>query len=200
LTLHLQSFVQHEGYLALFILMVLESTCIPIPSEAIVPYAGYLSHQGQLNLLSVILVATVANVVGGYIAYLIGHYGGRAFVLKYGRFVLLNRHHLERAENWFQRYGEITVFVGRLVPAVRTFVSLPAGIANMKLSKFLLYSFLGSLPWNIALAIAGEELAAHWTVIANHLKPMSVIGAVVLVLLVFWFWFGRRTIGARRRP
>lgn len=190
---HFNLWIAHDGYFGLFLLMLLESACIPIPSEVVVPYAGYLSHQGALSIVPVILVATLANVVGGYIAYMIGYYGGRPFVLKYGRFILLNPHHLEKAEQWFAKYGEITVFLGRLVPAVRTFVSLPAGMAKMRLGKFLFYSFLGSLPWNIALTIAGYQLAAHFDIIDKHLKPLSTIGAVILGLAVLWFWFGQRS-------
>lgn len=189
---HLTTFVSHYGLLAIFVLMTLESACIPIPSEIVVPMAGYLVFTHAIPFWAGLLVTVLANVFGGWIAYLVGTTGGRAFILRYGRYVLLNQHHLERAEQWFARRGEVTVFVARLLPAFRTFISLPAGVARMPLGKFLVYSLLGSIPWNLALMIAGYQLGAHWDTIDKHLKPITYIGIVLFVIAVVWFWFGRR--------
>lgn len=194
----LQQFILHYGSFAIFLLMTLESVCIPIPSEVVVPYAGYLVYIHELSFVEVVIVATLANVVGGLIAYAIGRTGGRAFIAKYGRYVLLKNSHLDKAENWFSRYGEWTVFFGRLLPAIRTFISLPAGMAKMNLVKFVVYSALGSLPWNLGMAWAGFELGKHWTEVEHYLKPFTYFGVLVLFLAVVWFWFGKHR--QNRRP
>lgn len=188
----LTAFVEHYGLLAVFVLSALESACIPIPSELVVPAAGFLAYQGSLSLWGVVAAATLGNVVGSWIAYVVGRRGGRPLIQRYGRYVWLSERHLDRAEGWFARYGEITVFAARLLPAFRTFISLPAGIGEMPLGRFLLYSLLGSLPWNLALAVAGYEFGAHWTAIESYLKPVSYASALALALVLIWFWLGAR--------
>jgi membrane protein DedA with SNARE-associated domain len=200
LAAHITNFVSHYGILAVFVLMTLESVCIPIPSEAVMPPAGYLAYTHQLSFVGVVVASTVANVLGGLIAYYIGKTGGRAFILRYGRYVLLSERHLARAESWFAKRGEITVFIGRLLPGIRTFVSLPAGVAKMPLGKFIVYSALGSLPWNFALTLAGFELGKHWENVSAVLKPFTYFAGAVLVLSVLWFWFGRRSNQRGSRP
>lgn len=186
------AFVEHYGLLAVFLLSALESACIPIPSELVVPPAGFMAYQGSLSLASVVAAATLGNVAGSWVAYAVGRRGGRPLIRRYGRYVWLSERHLAQAEDWFARRGEITVFVARLLPAFRTFISLPAGIGEMPLWRFLVYSLLGSLPWNLALAVAGYELGAHWEVIEAYLKPVSYAAAVVFVIVVIWFWLGTR--------
>lgn len=188
--------ISHYGNTAIFFLMALESCCILIPSEVVLPFAGYLAYHHTLNFWTIVIVSTIANAVGSLVAYGIGLYGGRPFIRRFGKYVLLNEQHLHKAEHWFHKYGEITIFIGRLVPAVRAFVSLPAGVAKMSLWRFLLFTILGSLPWNMALTYAGLELHAHWNIVDEKLKPLTYIGALVLVLLVLWFWFSR---GSRKR-
>ncbi|KPV45144.1 DedA family protein [Alicyclobacillus ferrooxydans] len=195
---HLTTFVSHYGLLAIFILMTLESACIPIPSEVVVPLAGYLAFQHSIPFWAGLVVTIAANVFGGWIAYLVGSTGGRAFIRRYGRYILLNPHHLERADAWFARRGEVTVFVARLLPAFRTFISLPAGVARMPLGRFLTYSFLGSIPWNLVLMIAGYQLGAHWSTIDKHVKPITDIGIVLFVIAVLWFWFARRRADSKQ--
>lgn len=193
------AFVVHYGYLAIFIFSTLESALIPIPSEVVLPYGGFMAANGNLNLTMVIVFATIANLLGGLITYYIGLYGGRAFVLRYGRFILLNQNHLDWAESWFAKRGQLTVFIGRLLPAVRTFISLPAGMAKMPIGRFMLFSLLGALPWNIALALAGFYLGRNWNVVDAHLKPLTYFGALVLVVGVVWFWSRRNRRSAPRR-
>jgi len=197
LSSHFSLLVSHYGHAAVFILMVLESACIPIPSEAVVPYAGYLASIGAMSFWTIVIEATIANVIGGSIAYAVGVKGGRPLILKYGQFILLNQHHLEKAERWFAKRGEVTVAIGRLLPVIRTFISLPAGIARMPFGKFLLYSAIGSLPWNFALAYAGYQLGRHFDTISHYYKPLTYFGASVFVVGVVWFWFSKGT--ARRR-
>ncbi len=202
----LRPLLEDHGLLIVFLTMVAESACIPIPSEIVVPYGGFLAATGHTQLWAVIAVATAANVVGSGIAYGAGRYGGRALFLKYGRYVLVRPHHLDKADLWFEKRGQMTVFFTRMMPGVRTFISLPAGIAKMPVGKFFLFSLLGSIPWNAALAYlgyaagkaaGGEE--ADWTKLQeqfgryNHIFYI-VLGAVVLALIVWavWRWRGRR--------
>lgn len=192
------AFVVHYGYLAIFIFSALESALIPIPSEVVLPYGGFMAAEHHLNLVGVIILATIANLVGGLITYYIGLFGGRAVVLRYGRYILLNKSHLDWAENWFAKRGSLTVFIGRLLPAVRTYISLPAGMAKMPLGRFLLFSVLGALPWNIALTLSGYYLGRNWSVVDTHLKPLTYFGALVLVVGIVWFWSRRNRRSAKQ--
>src|ERR1700691_1357259 len=143
--MRVQSFLHHWGYLALVLLTVAEAACIPIPSEVTVGYAGYLASTGRLNLAAVIVLATLGETVGAFISYAIGRFGGRAFVDRFGRYVLLSHADLDRAERWFERRGEWSVAIGRVVPLVRTFIALPAGLAEMAPVRFGLLTAAGSL-------------------------------------------------------
>jgi membrane protein DedA with SNARE-associated domain len=177
----INDFVRDWGYLAVFVLMALESACIPIPSEVTMPVAGWLASRGDLNLVLVGLDGAVANLAGSLLAYWVGATGGRAFVQRWGRLVRLNTHHLDKAEEWFRRYGTGAVFWSRLLPVVRTFISLPAGTARMKLGRFSVYSLLGSLPWSFGLAIGGYALGNNWEKLASNIE---VVGYVVAGLIV----------------
>ena len=197
--------LENYGLLIVFLTMTAESACIPIPSEIVVPYGGFLAAQGYTELWMVITVATVANLVGSSIAYAVGRYGGRTLFLRYGRYVLVSPHHLDKAEGWFDRHGEVTVFFTRMMPGVRTFISLPAGIARMPFGKFLLYSALGSIPWNAALAYlgylagtaAGED---PWGRLQEQFSRYNhifyIVLGVVVVALIAWGVVRWR----RRRP
>lgn len=136
--------VQSGGYIGVFLAMVLESACIPLPSEVVMPFGGYLAFRGHLHLGIVILMGVLGNVVGSLISYYVGKFGGRAVIRRYGRYVRLSERHMDAAERWFRRRGDWVVFVGRLLPAIRTFISLPAGIAKMNAVKFTAYSAAGS--------------------------------------------------------
>jgi membrane protein DedA with SNARE-associated domain len=177
----IKDFVHHFGYLAVFLLMVPESACIPIPSEVTMAFAGYFASQGSLNLWVAGVVGALANLAGSLIAYAVGATGGRALVLRWGRFVRLNVHHLDRAEAWFKNFGPRAVFWSRMIPVVRTFISLPAGAARMELKRFSLYSFAGSLPWTIGLAVGGYELGRNWTKLAHNMELVSILVVLVLV-------------------
>jgi membrane protein DedA with SNARE-associated domain len=198
--------LRDHGLLIVFLTMVAESACIPIPSEIVVPYGGFLAATGHANWLAVVAVATAANVVGSGIAYAVGRYGGRPLFLKYGRYVFIQKHHLDKADAWFERRGELTVFFTRLMPGVRTFISLPAGIAKMPVLRFFAYSTLGSLPWNAALAwlgwaagraAGGDE--ASWAKLQEQFSRYDKIFYIVLGVLVLavvgwgaWRWRRRR--------
>ena len=150
------------GYAGIALLMAIESACIPLPSEIIMPFAGYLVHTGQLNLFWVATAGAIGCNLGSIPAYWLGAWGGRPAVERFGKYILLSRHDLDRTEHYFQRYGGITVLVARLLPVVRTFIALPAGIARMPQLRFHLYTFLGSWPWCFVLAYVGMKLGDRW--------------------------------------
>jgi membrane protein DedA with SNARE-associated domain len=185
------------GYYAVFVLMVLESALIPIPSEVTMVFGGFLVSRGELSFFWVGMVGAVANVIGSWLAYWLGYVGGRPLIRRWGRYVFLREHELDRAHDWFERHGEVTVFVSRLLPVVRTFISLPAGVARMPFGKFTLYTFLGCLPWSFALAWAGVLLGDNWETFIRYGEPISIGIGVVLVGLVGW-WLIRRRARARR--
>jgi membrane protein DedA with SNARE-associated domain len=181
------------GLLIVFVTMVAESACIPIPSEVVVPYGGLVvsHHHGLVYVIIVVgLVATAANLVGSGIAYWVGRTGGRALFLRYGKYVLVTPHHLDRADSWFARRGQLTVFFTRMMPGVRTVISLPAGIAEMPFAKFLLYTFLGSIPWNFALAYLGYVFSSRWedlqALFSRYNDIFYIVLAGVVIALIGW--------------
>lgn len=184
------------GYTGIFVLMALESACIPIPSEVTMPVGGLLASEGKLSFFWVGMVGALANLAGSLVAYSAGMGGARPLLEKHGRYLLIRRHDLERADAWFERYGDWAVFVSRLLPVVRTFISLPAGVARMPLLRFSVLTFVGCLPWSFALAWTGLLLGDNWERILPYMEPVSyAIAALLLVGLIYWFV--RRS--ARRR-
>ncbi len=193
--------ISKNGYLAIFLLMTLESACIPIPSEAIMLFGGALAAgvtisgvTGHLNVVLVALIGVLGNLLGSLIAYWVGLTGGRAAVDKWGKYILIRHHDLDRAERFFAKRGEIAVFVGRVLPVVRTFISLPAGIAEMPVMKFAVFTVLGSLPWTFALAYSGKALAANWQSVSKAATPISLAVAVIIILWIGrWYWTRRQS-------
>jgi len=179
------------GYQAVFVLMVLESACIPIPSEVTMVFGGFLVSRGELDFFWVAMLGTIANVVGSWIAYWIGLRGGRPLIERWGKYIFLREHELDRAEAWFARRGEMAVFVSRLLPVVRTFISLPAGVARMPFGKFTLYTFLGCLPWTFALTWAGLILGDNWETVLRYGEPISWAIAIAGIAFIAW-WLIRR--------
>lgn len=170
--------------------MAIESACIPLPSEIIMPFAGYLVYTGRFNLFWVATAGAIGCNIGSGIAYWIGAYGGRPLVERFGSYVLLSRRDLDRTTKFFERFGSITVLVGRLLPVVRTFIALPAGIARMPQGKFHLYTFIGSWPWCLALAYAGEKLGSAWNTDPRLKNILHRADAVILAIIVIGFvWF-----------
>src|SRR4026207_1454101 len=154
--------ISKMGYMGIVLLMAIESACIPLPSEIIMPFSGYLVSKGEMNLWWVGVAGAVGCVLGSLVAYWVGMYGGRPVIEKYGKYILLSRHDLDIADRWFSKYGEAIVFTARLLPAIRTFIAFPAGVARMNLTRFCIYTFAGSLPWCIALAYVGQKLGEQW--------------------------------------
>src|SRR5882762_11952669 len=150
------------GYGGVVLLMAIESACIPLPSEIIMPFAGYLVSRGEMNLWLVAIAGAVGCVLGSLVAYWVGSKGGRPLIEKYGRYVLISSHDLDIADRWFSKRGEMIVFVSRLLPGIRTFIAFPAGVARMNLKRFVIYTFAGSLPWCLGLAYVGQLLGEKW--------------------------------------
>jgi membrane protein DedA with SNARE-associated domain len=180
------------GYFGVFLLMAIESACIPLPSEIIMPFAGYLVSTGQMNFWLVGVAGAVGCVAGSMVAYWAGMYGGRPFVERYGKYVLVSRHDLDIADRLFARYGEAIVFTARLLPAIRTFIAFPAGVARMNVPRFIFYTFAGSLPWCLGLAYIGQKLGEQWnkdeTLKTWFHRFDFVIGIIVVLLAVWWVW------------
>lgn len=180
------------GYFGIVLLMAIESACIPLPSEIIMPFAGYLVSTGQMNFWLVGLAGAVGCVLGSMVAYWAGMYGGRPLVEKYGRYVLVSRHDLDLADRLFAKYGEAIVFTARLLPAIRTFIAFPAGVARMNVPRFIFYTFAGSLPWCLGLAYIGQKLGEQWnkdeTLKTWFHRFDFVIGIIVVLLAVWWVW------------
>lgn len=177
------------GYAGIVLAMAIESCCIPLPSELIMPLAGFLAYQGRLSLIGVTVAGALGCLIGSLVAYWIGAAGGRPLLLRYGRYVLISQHDADRADEWFARHGDATIFFSRMMPIVRTFISLPAGIAGMDLRKFAIFTFLGSLPWCFVLALAGYKLGEHWQDVGSTLHKYDLVVGVAIVALVAWFLY-----------
>jgi membrane protein DedA with SNARE-associated domain len=178
------------GYGGIVLLMAIESACIPLPSEIIMPFSGYLVFKGEMVLWGVALAGAIGCVVGSIPAYYLGAFGGRPLVEKYGKWLLISHHDLALADRWFDRHGEITIFIGRLLPVVRTFIAFPAGVARMDMGRFVVYTFTGSFIWCWLLAYAGMKMGENWKTLGVYFHEFHyVIEAAVVVFLV---WYVRR--------
>ena len=184
--------ISNSGYAGIFFLMVGESALIPIPSEVIMPFSGYLVSTGKFNVIWVIIAGSIGNLAGSLIAYFIGVYLGRGFVIKYGKYVLLKKSHLEIAESYFKKYGDRATFISRLLPAIRTYVSLPAGVAKMNLKKFAAYTLIGSIIWNSALTYIGITLGEEWSSIRKYSSYFDLIVVTAIIVGIIWYWKSRK--------
>lgn len=195
----LESLYGAIGYLGVGAAMAIESAMIPLPSELILPFAGFMVSdptqvepltRGPWNFWIVVVVATIGNTVGSVVGYFVGAYGGRPFLERWGKYLLIRPHEIELADHFFQRYGSATAFFSRMLPVVRTFISFPAGVARMPLGKFILYSTLGAFPWSVGLVFAGEQLGARWVDIRHALQPfdLAIAFAVIAAVLLFIWW------------
>ncbi len=183
--------IQQTGYVGVFILMALESALIPIPSEVTMPFAGFLVQQGKLNLYLVILVGAFANLVGSLVAYGLGYYLEETVILglikKYGKFVLVSTKEYEHSMHWFRRYGDSVAFFSRILPAVRTFISLPAGLSEMNIWKFSIFTFLGSLIWSTFLTLVGVYFGSKWAILEPYFRKFNIALVILFVIAVLWY-------------
>jgi membrane protein DedA with SNARE-associated domain len=193
----LEALYERFGYVGVLIAMAIESAAIPLPSELILPFAGWSVSKGLTEPLTsspwtywgAVIAGVVGNTVGSLASYAIGAYGGRPLVERYGKYVLISAHDLELADRWFARYGEATVFFSRMLPIVRTFISVPAGIARMPLWRFTLFSILGAIPWVMLLVWGGMQLGDHWLELKHNLRGLDyLIAAVILLGVGLFVW------------
>lgn len=198
MTAALSNFVAAYGLVAVFVLMVGESCGFPFPSEVIMPTAGLLASTGHLNLVAAIIAGALANLVGSLIAYGLAARFGEPLLLGPGRYIGIRRHHLETADGWFRRWGLVAVFVGRVLPVIRTYISFPAGLARIDVLRFSVLTFVGALPWCAALALVGFELGRNYDRISGPIEKAAIVlaGLVVVVVLV-WYFRGRETRDAK---
>jgi membrane protein DedA with SNARE-associated domain len=181
--------ISHLGYPGVFLLMALESACIPIPSEFIMPFSGFLVATGEMNFWLAVLMGSFGNLAGSWLAWWVGHKGGRPLVEKYGKYILLSHHDLDAADRYFNKYGQNTVLFTRLMPVIRTFISLPAGIAKMDFKKFSIYTFIGVVPFTAALTYAGVKLRENWDGLQPYFHKFDLIIGLFLVLGIIWYIF-----------
>lgn len=188
--------IESLGYWGVFIGMTLESACIPLPSEVIMPFAGFAVYDGKMTLWGITLVGALGNLFGSLIAYSVGRMGGRPFLEKYGKYVLISHRNLDLADQWFEKYGHEAVLISRVLPIIRTFISLPAGIAKMDPKKFVLYTFLGSLPWCFVLGFIGVQLGPNWSTIESYFRYLDILVVVGIILgiafLIYRYWYKGR--------
>jgi len=179
--------IEKLGYLGAGFLMALESMVAPVPSELVMPFVGFLAVEGKFSAPLAILVTSVGSLIGSLISYYMGYLGGRPFVLKVGRYLLLNREHLEWTERWFERNGSWTILVSRFIPVVRHLISIPAGLGRMRLVPFCLYTAIGATIWNSFLLICGYKLRQNWTLVEQYSHEVDIVVVVALVLAAIWF-------------
>lgn len=179
--------INSMGYAGVAALMAIESACIPLPSEVILPFSGFLVAKGVFNLWMVALMGAVGCVIGSIVAYYVGAWGGRAWIEKYGKYVLISHHDLDMADRWFARYGDATVFTARLLPVIRTFIAFPAGVARMRMSTFIIYTFVGSFIWSAALTWVGMKMGENWQSLKVYFHKFDVVIGVIILAGVVWY-------------
>jgi membrane protein DedA with SNARE-associated domain len=188
--LWIMSVISTMGYGGIVLLMAIESACIPLPSEIIMPFAGFLVFKGEMTLWWVAFAGAIGCVVGSIPAYYVGMFGGRPLAEKYGKYVLISKKDLDMADRWFDKHGDIIIFIARLLPAVRTFIAFPAGVAKMNMSKFIIYTFVGSLIWCWVLAYAGMKFGEHWVDLKVYFHQFHYV--IIAAGVVFVVWYVRR--------
>jgi len=185
------------GYAGIFFLMMLESMVVPVPSELVMPFAGFLVAQGNFNFILVIVASTLGSITGSLIFYYIGKTGGHTLVEKYGKYVLVDAEDIRKTEEWFQKRGDLTVFLARLIPVVRHLISFIAGIGKMNVKKFTLYTILGATLWNGILTYLGFILGQHWNEVSQYLEELDII--IVILLIVGCLYFAYRHITRKKK-
>ncbi len=175
------------GYGGIVLLMAIESACIPLPSEIIMPFSGFLVFKGEMTLFGIALAGAIGCVVGSIPAYYLGMFGGRPLVEKYGKYVLISHKDLDMADRWFANYGEIIIFVGRLLPAVRTFIAFPAGVSRMNMTKFIVYTFVGSFIWCWVLGYVGMKMGENWESLKVYFHEFHYVITALGVAFVVWY-------------
>ncbi len=179
--------ISSMGYGGIVLLMAIESACIPLPSEIIMPFSGFLVFKGEMSLWGIALAGAIGCVLGSIPAYYLGMYGGRPLVEKYGKYVLISHRDLDMADRWFATHGEIIIFIARLLPAVRTFIAFPAGVARMNMKKFIIYTFVGSFIWCWALGYVGVKAGENWQDLKVYFHQFHYVIAAMGIAFVIWY-------------
>lgn len=183
------SIISNLGYFGLVILMALESMVFPLPSELVMPFAGFLIYEGKFTFWGVVAFSTLGTVLGSLISYAIGSYIGEPFFEKYGKYFLLNKHHLDATHKFFQKHGEKTIFISRFIPVIRHLISIPAGMSKMNIWKFTFYTALGGAMWNAFLAYLGIKLGERWELVHEYSSILDIVVIAIIVVLFAWFIF-----------
>jgi membrane protein DedA with SNARE-associated domain len=194
---YITQFMASTGYITVFIAMTMESMVLPVPSEAVMPFAGFLVAEGKFTLLLVILISTLGSIVGSLISYAIGYYGEKAIIQKYGHILLLDQDELEATEKFFNKYGEAAIFICRFIPVVRHLISIPAGFARMNIYRFCIFTVLGAGMWNAFLAYTGFYLKSNWEAVMKFSKFVDI--AVILILILLLSYYIYRHISKRKK-
>jgi membrane protein DedA with SNARE-associated domain len=181
------AFISATSYPGIFLLMVLESMVFPVPSEAVMPFAGFLIVDGQFTFTGVIIASTLGSIVGSLLSYAMGFYGGKPFIKRFGKYLLLDVHDLEITEKFFAKRGELTIFIARFVPVIRHLISIPAGLGKMKLGKFIIYTTLGAGLWNSFLAYVGFKLKENWTEVMKYSHTIDIVVVAILGLAFLYY-------------
>lgn len=184
--------IETLGYLGIFLCMTIESACIPLPSEVIMPFAGYVVWEGKMTLWGITLAGALGNLFGSLIAYFVGWKGGRPLLEKYGKYIFISKNKLNLADEWFETYGHEAVLISRVLPGIRTFISLPAGITHMDIKKFIIYTFFGSLPWCFVLGYIGVLMGPQWTTIESYFRYLDILVVIGLVAFIAYFIYHYR--------
>jgi len=192
------AWIDASGYWGVFLTMAVESACIPFPSEVIMPFAGFVVSEGKMALWAITLAGALGNLAGSIVAYLVGAFGGRPFLERYGKYLLVSHKKLEWADSWFNRYGSKAVFFSRMLPVIRTFISLPAGIARMNFLKFVVYTLIGAVPWCLLLGYIGVLLGPQWERIKPYFHILDILVAIAVVGAVVYLVLRRRRSSAAR--
>ncbi|MDD5039558.1 MAG: DedA family protein [Patescibacteria group bacterium] len=192
-----KALIDSAGYVGVFILMTLESMVAPVPSEAVMPFTGFLWNDGMMSFWIIVLVSTAGSITGSLISYYIGAYGGRPLVRKFGKFLLLNEHHLDKTEAFFRKYGDKTILISRFIPIVRHLISIPAGVGRMKLGKFAVYTIVGASLWNAFLTWLGYTLGDNWEMIRKYSEVLDII--IIIVIAGAVLYYIRRVLQARNQ-
>ena len=184
---YITAIIHKIGYFGIFILMVLESMIAPVPSEAVMPFAGFLVYSGKFNLFLTILASSIGSIIGSLLSYYIGFYGGRPFVMKLGRYLFLEEAQLDFTINFFKKYGAITIFISRFIPVVRHLISIPAGVGRMGIKKFVFYTLAGATLWNSFLIYVGMKLGENWQSISKYTEQLGILILVLIILAVIYY-------------
>ncbi|HIH14390.1 MAG TPA: DedA family protein [Nanoarchaeota archaeon] len=184
---YITAIIHKIGYFGIFILMVLESMIAPVPSEAVMPFAGFLVYSGKFNLFLTILASSIGSIIGSLLSYYIGFYGGRPFVMKLGRYLFLEEAQLDFTINFFKKYGAITIFISRFIPVVRHLISIPAGVGRMGIKKFVFYTLAGATLWNSFLIYVGMKLGENWQSISKYTEQLDILILVLIILAVIYY-------------